>query len=80
MTCYTARHELLEAEQLEQHPDIPAYALSELTMKYRKPLRATETYIVTVSVQAFKKARVVLNQRVILLHVDGHDKDQVCSN
>lgn len=77
LMCFTARHELLEAKGLEYHPDIPAYALSELTMKYRSPLRATESYIVTVSVQVFKKARVILKQRVIFLHDDGPQKDQV---
>lgn len=46
-------------------------------MKYRSPLRATETYIVTVSVQVFKRARVILKQRVIFLHDDGPEKDQV---
>ena len=77
MTCYTGRHELLGAKDLEHHPEIPAYALSELKLKYLSPLRSTQTYIITVSVHAFKRARVILNQRVILLHEDGEEKDQV---
>lgn len=74
---FAARHELLEAENLEHHPEIPAYALSELKMKYKAPLRATQWYMVTVSVHAFKTARAILNQRVILVHEDGEKHDKV---
>lgn len=77
VTCSAARHELLEARDLEHHPDIPAYALSELKLKYLTPLRSTQTYILTVSVKAFKKARAILSQRVILLHEHDEGKDQV---
>eukprot|EP00892_Ulva_mutabilis_P000018 jgi/Ulvmu1/10016/UM059_0065.1 len=72
-----ARHELLEAEDLEHHPEIPAYALSELKMKYLRPLRSTQSYVITVSVKALKQARAILNQRVILLHENGEAEDQV---
>ena len=43
-----ARHAWLQAEDLEDREEIPAYALSELNVKYIAPLRSRDEYIATV--------------------------------
>jgi hypothetical protein len=75
--CPAGRHELLEHEGLENHPEIPAYALSELRLKYKKPLRLQDSFLITVALEYTGRAKVDFRQRIIRL--DEHpDKDSVC--
>jgi acyl-CoA thioesterase FadM len=77
-TSSAGRHELLEHEGLEHHPEIPAYALSELQLKYKKPLRSQDAFLITVAVEKMGRAKVIFNQRIIRL--DKHpDQDLVPS-
>jgi acyl-CoA thioesterase FadM len=68
----------LEAEGLENHEDIPLYALSELTMKYVRPLQSQDMYVVTVATEECHRARVVFRQRVIRVDRNDEDLDKVC--
>jgi hypothetical protein len=72
-----ARHELLEREGLEHHPDIPGYTLADLQMKYRKPLNSQDLFLVTVAIERERRARCEFSQRIIKLHSMDPEQDQV---
>lgn len=76
ITC-AGRHELLEHEGLEHHPEIPAYALSELKLKYKRPLRSQDDFVITVSTVATGRTKVDFEQRIIRLDKDAPDGDSV---
>ena len=71
------RHELLESEGLEHHQEIPAYALSELTLKYKRPLRSQDAFLITVATAATGRAKVEFEQRIIRLDGGTPDNDAV---
>ena len=74
---HAARHAWLQAEDLEEREEIPAYALSELNVKYKAPLRSQDWYIVTVGIKEYTRTRVVCAQRVIRLDPESEQADRV---
>lgn len=72
-----ARHELLEAEELEHHAEVPAYALASLNVNFRQPLTAGNRFLVTVAFARVAGARAMALQRVIRLHSSDPSQDQV---
>ena len=74
---HAARHELLEREGLEHHPDIPAYTLAELQVKYKAPLRSQDAFLGTVAVHKVSRVKVQFSQRLLLLHPASPEQDEV---
>jgi acyl-CoA thioesterase FadM len=75
--AHAARHELLEAEGLEHVEGIAGYALSELHIKYRAPLRHGDRFLATVAVGRVTRVRATFVQRLIRLDPDNADCDEV---
>jgi acyl-CoA thioesterase FadM len=75
--AHAARHELLEHEELEHHPEVPGYTLAELQIKYKKPLRSQDIFLATVSVVKESRVKVDFHQRIIRLDQNDPSRDQV---
>lgn len=57
---------------------IAGYALSELHIKYRAPLRSGDRFLATVAVGRVTRVRATFCQRLIRLDPDNADRDEVC--
>ena len=66
---FAARFELLEHEGVGMcTPGIPVYAVTELKVKYRGPIRLGDRFIVTTYVATLTAARCTFSQRIIVLN------------